>query len=62
MGLISRAVFYPSLVYNVVLEKVTSRNWYDHIDDTVILGALPFKSMTKQVRNRASLRVEISEI
>ena len=62
MGLISRAVFYPSLVYNVVLEKVTSRNWYDHIDETVILGALPFKSMTKQVRNRASLRVEISEI
>ncbi len=49
MGLVSRIVFYPSLVYNVVLEKVTSRNWFDHIDETVILGALPFRSMTKQV-------------
>ena len=50
MGLVQRVVYYPSLVYNVVLEKITSRNWYDHIDETVILGALPFKSMTKQVR------------
>ncbi len=52
MGLISRVGFYPTLLYNVVLEKVSSRNWYDHIDETVILGALPFTSMTKQV-NRA---------
>lgn len=31
------------------MEKVTSRRWYDRMDDTVILGALPFQSMTKQV-------------
>ncbi len=51
MGLVSRVVYYPTLVYNVLLEKVTNRNWFDHIDDTVILGALPFRSMTKQVRS-----------
>lgn len=46
----ARVTFYPTLLYNVVMEKVTSRRWYDRMDDTVILGALPFQSMTKQVR------------
>lgn len=31
------------------MEKVTSRRWYDRIDENVILGALPFPSMSKQV-------------
>ncbi|XP_002120903.2 phosphatidylglycerophosphatase and protein-tyrosine phosphatase 1-like [Ciona intestinalis] len=39
--------FYPTLVYNVLLEKVTSRAWYTRIDGTVLVGALPFRSMTK---------------
>lgn len=47
--MLARISFYPSLFYNVVMEKVSSRNWYDRIDDTVILGALPFRNMTKQV-------------
>lgn len=46
----ARVTFYPTLLYNVVMEKVTSRRWYDRMDDTVILGALPFQSMSKQVR------------
>jgi len=41
--------FYPSLAYNVLLEKLTSRQWYSKIDDTVIVGALPFKWMTKDL-------------
>lgn len=45
----ARLSFYPTLLYNVLMEKVTSRNWYDRIDETVILGALPFRSMTEQV-------------
>uniref|UniRef100_A0A0A9W6U2 Phosphatidylglycerophosphatase and protein-tyrosine phosphatase 1 n=2 Tax=Lygus hesperus TaxID=30085 RepID=A0A0A9W6U2_LYGHE len=45
----ARISFYPTLLYNVLMEKVTSRNWYDRIDDTVILGALPFRSMTDQL-------------
>lgn len=47
----ARITFYPTLVYNVLMEKISSRNWYDRIDETVILGALPFRSMTKQVYN-----------
>jgi hypothetical protein len=46
-----RLTFYPTLLYNVVMEKITSRNWYDRIDDNVILGALPFRRMTDQVSN-----------
>lgn len=49
-GALARLLFYPTLAYNVLLEKVSSRRWFDRVDDTVILGALPFRSMTKQVR------------
>ena len=52
MTLISRVAFYPTLLYNVVLEKVSSRQWYNRIDDTVLLGALPFRSLTKQVHSQ----------
>ena len=31
------------------MEKITNRNWYDRIDDSVILGALPFRGMTNKV-------------
>ncbi len=51
MGLLGRLAFYPSLVYNMAMEQLASRPWYSHIDNTVILGALPFKSMTKMVRD-----------
>jgi atypical dual specificity phosphatase len=47
----ARVSFYPSLLYNVLMEKFTSRNWYDRIDDNVILGALPFRGMTNQVND-----------
>lgn len=46
----ARASFYPTLFYNVFMEKVTARRWYDRIDDNIILGALPFRSMSEQVR------------
>lgn len=45
----ARVTFYPTLVYNVVMERISPRQWYNRIDDTVILGALPFPSMTKEV-------------
>ncbi|XP_026988868.2 phosphatidylglycerophosphatase and protein-tyrosine phosphatase 1 isoform X2 [Tachysurus fulvidraco] len=46
-GLLARALFYPTLAYNVLMEKVSSRRWFDRVDHTVILGALPFRSMTE---------------
>jgi atypical dual specificity phosphatase len=45
----ARVSFYPTLLYNVFMEKITSRNWYDRIDDNVVLGALPFRGMTNKV-------------
>lgn len=44
-----RITFYPSLFYNVFMEKVTSRRWYDRIDENIILGALPFRGMETRV-------------
>ena len=48
-GALARLLFYPTLAYNVVMEKVSSRHWFTRVDHTVILGALPFKSMTTEV-------------
>jgi atypical dual specificity phosphatase len=45
----ARVTFYPSLFYNIFMERVSARRWYDRIDDNVILGALPFRSMTQEV-------------
>ena len=45
----ARITFVPTLVFNVAMEKWSSRRWFNYIDEKVILGALPFRSMTKQV-------------
>lgn len=41
---ITKVAFHPTLLYNVIMEKVSSRRWFDRIDETVILGAIPFRS------------------
>lgn len=56
----SKVSFYPTLAYNLILEKITNRQWYSRIDDTVLLGALPFKSMTKQLVEDEDVRGVIS--
>ncbi|XP_014681521.1 PREDICTED: phosphatidylglycerophosphatase and protein-tyrosine phosphatase 1-like isoform X2 [Priapulus caudatus] len=45
----ARFIFYPTLLYNVVMEKISLRCWFNRIDKHVILGALPFRSMNKQL-------------
>jgi len=40
----ARVTFLPTLAYNVAMERVSSRRWYDKVDPTIILGALPFRS------------------
>ena len=44
----ARIAFYPSLLWGIATESSTKR-WYDRIDTHVILGALPFKSQTREV-------------
>lgn len=54
MSLMNKLAFYPTLFYNVVMTKLSSRRWYDRIDETVLLGALPFRGMTSWVRIKFS--------
>lgn len=48
----ARVTFYPSLVYNVFMERVSARTWYNRIDDNMILGALPFRYMAQDVSEK----------
>ena len=49
--MLARVSFLPTLAYNVAMEAVTSRRWYDRIDAKVVLGALPFRGeTTRKVR------------
>lgn len=46
----ARASFYPTLMYNIAMARVSSRKWYNRIDNHVILGALPFRGMVDALR------------
>ncbi|MBN3277741.1 PTPM1 phosphatase, partial [Polyodon spathula] len=55
-GVAARLLFYPTLAYNVCMEKISRRRWFDRIDQTVLLGALPFKSMTKELVEKENVK------
>lgn len=55
-GALARLLFYPTLAYNVIVEKVSSRRWFDRVDQTIILGALPFRSMTEELVQKEHVR------
>ncbi|XP_069762142.1 phosphatidylglycerophosphatase and protein-tyrosine phosphatase 1 [Narcine bancroftii] len=55
-ALFARIVFYPSLGYNIVMSKVFGRHWYDRIDQTVIIGALPFRSLNEELVRKENVR------
>ncbi|CAH8384311.1 unnamed protein product [Eruca vesicaria subsp. sativa] len=45
VGVGARALFYPTLVYNVVRNKVESEfHWWDRVAQFILLGAVPFPS------------------
>ncbi|XP_012059355.1 PREDICTED: phosphatidylglycerophosphatase and protein-tyrosine phosphatase 1 [Atta cephalotes] len=56
----ARVTFYPTLLYNIVMEKITTRNWYDRIDESVILGALPLRRTTKQLIDDENIKAVVS--
>ncbi|XP_033324423.2 phosphatidylglycerophosphatase and protein-tyrosine phosphatase 1 isoform X2 [Megalopta genalis] len=56
----ARLTFYPTLFYNVLMEKISSRNWYDRIDEIVVLGALPFRGMTRKLISEENIAGVIS--
>jgi atypical dual specificity phosphatase len=57
----ARFFFYPTLILNILLCKVFGlRNWYDRIDEYVILGAIPCKDDVPRLKKmgvRAVLNV-----
>ena len=41
----AQVIFVPTLLWNLLLGRwLRVRNWWDRIDDTLIVGALPFES------------------
>jgi len=58
--LFARTSFLPSLAYNLLLERLSARTWYNAIDQKVVLGALPFRSMTTELVEQVGVRSVIS--
>uniref|UniRef100_A0A8C4NN10 Phosphatidylglycerophosphatase and protein-tyrosine phosphatase 1 n=1 Tax=Eptatretus burgeri TaxID=7764 RepID=A0A8C4NN10_EPTBU len=56
----ARVAFYPTLVYNVMVSRLTKRPWYHRVDDTVLLGALPFRSMVPHLMQVEKVRAVVS--
>jgi atypical dual specificity phosphatase len=45
-------LFYPTLLWNIVLNRLPlNRRWWDWIDDSVLLGALPTRGHVSQLKN-----------
>lgn len=42
------------------MERISSRQWYNRIDDTVILGALPFRGLTKKLLEEENVKAVVS--
>lgn len=61
MRMFARATFLPTLAYNVMMERVSSRRWWDRIDQNIILGALPFRGETsKRIVSQEGVRAVVS--
>lgn len=56
----ARLTFLPTLAFNVAMRRVSARKWYNHVDDRLILGALPFRSMTKELVEKEGVKGVVS--
>lgn len=55
-----RMGFLPSLSYNVVLNKLNIRPWYNRVDDNVIIGALPWLTIKDDLINKENVKGVVS--
>ncbi|CAG9808757.1 unnamed protein product [Chironomus riparius] len=60
LAMFARVTFYPSLFYNVFMERVSARQWYNRIDENVILGALPFRYMVPELLKKENIKGVVS--
>ncbi|XP_024994370.1 putative dual specificity protein phosphatase DSP8 isoform X2 [Cynara cardunculus var. scolymus] len=52
VGAGARALFYPTLVYNLVRNKLQAEfRWWDQIQEFLLLGAVPFPSDVKRLKD-----------
>lgn len=52
-----RILFYPTLFWNIATVGLSQRwRWYNRIDNTVVLGALPFRSITPKLIKEENIR------
>lgn len=58
-----RIMYYPILIYGLIRRNPEDRRWYDRIDDKVILGALPFRHVAKELVAKENVRgvVQLNE-
>ena len=48
--LYASTIFYPTLLWNMLLGRwLKVRNWWDEVDDDIVLGAFPFARDVKQM-------------
>ncbi|XP_046647968.1 phosphatidylglycerophosphatase and protein-tyrosine phosphatase 1-like isoform X2 [Daphnia pulicaria] len=59
-SIFARILFFPSLAYNVMMEKISSRQWYNHVDNHVILGALPLRYKTRELVEQEKVNAIVS--
>ncbi|KAK1364583.1 putative dual specificity protein phosphatase DSP8 [Heracleum sosnowskyi] len=51
VGAGGRALFYPTLLYNVVRNKIQSEfRWWDRVDEFILLGAVPFPTDVQRLK------------
>ncbi|XP_048435886.1 phosphatidylglycerophosphate phosphatase PTPMT1 [Pyrus x bretschneideri] len=51
IGAGARALFYPTLLYNVIRNKLQAEfRWWDKVDEFVLLGAVPFPTDVPRLR------------
>ncbi|OQV23821.1 putative Phosphatidylglycerophosphatase and protein-tyrosine phosphatase 1 [Hypsibius exemplaris] len=60
MSAIRKAFFFPTIFYNVVMDTVRSRNWFNRIDKHVVLGAMPFRSGLESLVSSENIKGIIS--
>lgn len=49
-GYIARAFYYPSILINYAGNRLTGSSWYNRINDSIVLGAIPMPFMTKHLK------------
>ncbi|GFS26695.1 protein tyrosine phosphatase, mitochondrial 1 [Elysia marginata] len=58
--MIGRVFFYPTLAWNIGWCNLTGRAWYDRLDETVLLGALPLRPMMKTLVEKEHVKAMVT--